>query len=219
MTKKGISAGNGLLPQLAEAIVRGNSKKVETLTRAMLETGVDVFSIMNHGLIPGILSASQNFKTYVFAIPELLMACRAVKFGLNLIRPLIRDNISSPQGRILIGSVKNDIHDIGKNILTMILEGHAFQMIDLGVDVSPEKFLRAAEKYQPQITAMSALLTVTMPWMKTTIQLLRAEGFATMKVLVGGAPVTQVFANRIGADGYCQDAADAPAIVHKLLGT
>lgn len=207
-----------ILRQAAEAVVQRDCKAVERLTAKMAERGMDVFQIINQGLIPGMLAASQKFRNGEFFIPEVLMASRAVKMGFQVLRPLMREKSQQVVGRVIIGSVKFDLHDIGKNLVIIVLEGNGFEVTDLGVDVPPEKFVRAVEKQKAQILAMSSLLTSTMPWMKATIQLLRSSGQNQVKTLVGGAPVTPVYAKNIGADGYCREAASAPAMVRNLLG-
>ena len=212
------SMNGQILRQATEAVVQRDCKAVERLTAKMAERGMDVFQIINEGLIPGMLVASQKFRNGEFFIPEVLMASRAVKMGLQVLRPLMREKPQQVVGRLIIGSVKFDLHDIGKNLVIIVLEGNGFEVTDLGVDVPPEKFVRAAEKQKAQILAMSSLLTSTMPWMKATIKLLRSSGLNQVKTLVGGAPVTPVYAKNIGADGYCREATSAPAMVRNLLG-
>lgn len=212
------SMNGQILRQAAEAVVQRDCKAVERLTAKMAERGMDVFQIINQGLIPGMLAASQKFRKGEFFIPEVLMASRAVKMGLQVLRPLMREKSQQVVGRVIIGSVKFDLHDIGKNLVIIVLEGNGFEVTDLGVDVSPEKFVRAVEKQKAQILAMSSLLTSTMPWMKATIKLLRSSGLNQVKTLVGGAPVTPVYAKNIGADSYCREATSAPAMVRNLLG-
>jgi len=207
-----------LLRQVAEAVVQRDFRGVEKLVGRMAQLGKDPFSIINRGLIPGILAASQKFRTGEFFIPEILMASRAVKVGLHLLQPLIREKPKEVLARVVIGSVKFDLHDIGKNLVIIVLEGNGFEVTDLGVDVPPEGFVRAVERQRPQILAMSSLLTSTMPWMKSTIQLLRSSGQTEVKTLVGGAPVTEVYAKSIGADGYCLEATSAPVVIRNLLG-
>jgi 5-methyltetrahydrofolate--homocysteine methyltransferase len=207
-----------LLRQVNTAVLQRDFKGIEKVINKMVKEKMEVFRIMNQGLVPGILAASDKFRKGEFAIPELLMASHAVKIGLNIIRPLMREKKDQYAGRVAIGTVKFDIHDIGKNLVAFVLEGNGFEVFDLGMDVSPEKFLRAVEKYNPQVLAMSALLTVTMNWMKPTIQLLRSQKHQDLKILVGGAPVTQMFAQSIGADGYCHEAVSTPTVVRKLLG-
>lgn len=207
------------LLKIQQAIVRRDCQSVRELTVQMIEESVDLFRILNHGLIPGMLEASERFRRGEFFIPELLMSSRALQFGLNVLRPLIRERKNHKIAKVVIGTVKFDLHDIGKNLVVILLEGNGFEMIDLGVDVSPERFVRAIEKHEAQILAMSSLLTSTMSWMKFTIEHLHASGLnKTVKTLVGGAPVTSIFAKNIGADGYCREATSAPSTIRKLLG-
>lgn len=207
------------LSQLQKAVVHRDCKTVKELTERMIREEVDLFKILNQGLIPGMLEASERFRKGEFFIPELLMSSRALKFGLNVLRPLIQERKNRALAKVVIGTVKFDLHDIGKNLVIILLEGNGFEVIDLGVDVSPEKFIKAVEKNEAQILAMSSLLTSTMSWMKFTIEHLHASGLKRkVKTLVGGAPVTPIFAKNIGADGYCREATSAPSMVKKLLG-
>jgi len=184
----------------------------------MVEEGIGLYDILNRGLIPGMLEASEKFRRGEFFIPELLMSSRALKIGLNILRPLMRESKKDVLGKIVIGTVKFDLHDIGKNLVILLLEGNGFEIIDVGVDVSPEKFIKALDKNGAHILAMSSLLTSTMSWMKFTIELLRASGLhRKVKTMVGGAPVTPIFAKNIGADAYCREATSAPSVAKKLL--
>lgn len=207
------------LLQLQQAVVSRDCKAVRELTLQMVKEKIDLFRILNHGLIPGMLEASERFRRGEFFIPELLMSSRALQFGLNVLRPLIQERKNHKIAKVVIGTVKFDLHDIGKNLVAILLEGNGFEIIDLGVDVSPEKFVKAVEKHEAQVLAMSSLLTSTMSWMKFTIEQLRASGMLKkVKTIVGGAPVTPIFAKNIGADGYCQEATSAPSKIMKLLG-
>jgi 5-methyltetrahydrofolate--homocysteine methyltransferase len=207
------------LKKLQQAVVLRDCNTVKTLTEGIMMEGVDLFKILNQGLIPGMLEASERFRKGEFFIPELLMSSRALKIGLNILRPLIQEIRKDVFGKVVIGTVKFDLHDIGKNLVIILLEGNGFQIIDLGVDVSPEKFVKAVEKNEAQILAMSSLLTSTMSWMKFTIELLYASGMhRRVKTMVGGAPVTPIFAKNIGADAYCREATSAPSAAKKLLG-
>jgi len=210
---------NQRLSGLCQAVVMRDCKMVTELTEKMVTGGVDLFKILNEGLIPGMLAASERFRRGEFYIPELLMSSRALKIGLNILRPLIQEKKKGVVGRVVIGTVKFDLHDIGKNLVILLLEGNGFEIIDLGVDVPPEKFVKAAEKNVAQILAMSSLLTSTMGWMKSTIELLRSSGMnGRVKTMVGGAPVTSIYAENIGADAYCREATSAPAEAKRLLG-
>jgi 5-methyltetrahydrofolate--homocysteine methyltransferase len=209
----------GTLCQLKQLVVQRDCNGVKTLTERMVKDGMDLFSILNRGLIPGMLEASDRFRKGKFFIPELLMSSRALKIGLNILRPLIQEIRKDVLGKVVIGTVKFDLHDIGKNLVIILLEGNGFEIIDLGVDIPPEKFIKAVEKNEAQILAMSSLLTSTMSWMKFTIELLHASGMhRKVKTMVGGAPVTPIFAKNIGADAYCREAASAPSAAKKLLG-
>ena len=212
--------GSGaVLKRLQQAVVQRDCNGVKALTERMVTEGVELFEILNQGLIPGMLEASERFRRGKFFIPELLMSSRALKFGLSILRPLIQERNKDVLGRVVIGTVKFDLHDIGKNLVIILLEGNGFEVIDLGVDVSPEKFVNAVEKKEAQILAMSSLLTSTMSWMKFTIELLQASGMhRRVKTIVGGAPVTQIFAKNIRADAYCREATSAPSVIKKLLG-
>ncbi len=207
------------LCQLKQLVVQKDCNGVKTLTERMVKDGMDLFSILNHGLIPGMLEVSDRFRKGEFFIPELLMSSRALKFGLNILRPLIQEIRKDVLGKVVIGTVKFDLHDIGKNLVIILLEGNGFEITDMGVDVSPEKLVKAVEKNGAQILAMSSLLTSTMSWMKFTIELLRASGMhRRVKTMVGGASVTPIFAKNIGADAYCREATSAPSVAKKLLG-
>ncbi len=218
MAKKALSK-HEMLNHLANAVVMRECNTVKELTEIMLKEGVNLFEILNKGLTPGMLEANERFRRGEFFIPELLMSSRALKIGLNILRPLIQEIRKEPLGKIVIGTVKFDLHDIGKDLVIILLEGNGFEIIDLGVDVPPEKFIKAVEKHEAQILAMSSLLTSTMSWMKFTIELLHASGMhRRVKTMVGGAPVTPIFAKNIGADGYGREATTAPSIARKLLG-
>jgi 5-methyltetrahydrofolate--homocysteine methyltransferase len=207
------------LSQLKQMVVLRDCNGVKTLTERMVRDGTDLFLILNQGLIPGMLEASERFRKGKFFIPELLMSSRALKIGLNILRPLIQEIRKDVLGKVVIGTVKFDLHDIGKNLVIILLEGNGFEIIDLGVDIPPEKFIKAVEKNDAQILAMSSLLTSTMSWMKFTIELLHASGMhRKVKTMVGGAPVTPIFAKNIGADAYCREATSAPSAAKKLLG-
>lgn len=209
----------GTLGQLKQMVVQRDCNAVKTLTERMVIEGVDLIKILNQGLIPGMLEASERFRKGKFFIPELLMSSRALKIGLNILRPLIQEIRKDVLGKVVIGTVKFDLHDIGKNLVIILLEGNGFEIIDLGVDIPPEKFIKAVEKNEAQILAMSSLLTSTMSWMKFTIELLHASGMhRKVKTMVGGAPVTPIFAKNIGADAYCREATSAPSAAKKLLG-
>ena len=161
----------------------------------------------------------RRFECEEYFVPELLLSARAMKAALELIRPLLASSGAEPAGRVVIGTVKGDLHDIGKNLVASMLEGGGFEVIDLGADVAPEKFVAAAGERQADLVCLSALLTVTMPAMKTTIQALEREGLrGRVKVLIGGAPVTEQYAREIGADGYGPNASAAVQLARRLVG-
>ncbi|MBM7582350.1 5-methyltetrahydrofolate--homocysteine methyltransferase [Caldicoprobacter guelmensis] len=196
---------------IADALKAGNAPKVKEMVEAALAEGISPEDILNKGLIVGMSEVGELFKNNEIYVPEVLIAARAMYAGLNILKPLLAERDVKPMGKVVIGTVKGDLHDIGKNLVAMMLEGAGFEVTDLGIDVSPEKFVNAAKTAGPGcIVAMSALLTTTMPAMKDTIEALKAAGIRDqVKVMVGGAPVTQKFADEIGADGYAPDAASA----------
>ena len=207
------------LTQIAENVIRGQAPKVKALVESALAEGTPVASILHEGLIKGMGVVGEKFKNNEFYVPEVLIAARAMKMGMALIRPLLADAGVEPIGKVAIGTVKGDLHDIGKNLVGMMLEGAGFEVIDLGIDVSSEKFIDAIQTKGAQIIGLSALLTTTMPGMKTTIDAIREAGLRDqVKILIGGAPVTQSYANEIGADGYARDAASGADRAKELIG-
>lgn len=207
------------LTEIAENLIVGNFKQVEELTKAALAEGIAPTRIVNEGLIPGMNEVGARFKAGEFYIPEVLIAARAMHAGLNVLKPLLSSYDFKPIGTVVLGTVKGDLHDIGKNLVGMMLEGAGFEVIDLGIDVPPAKFVETVKEKNPHIVGMSALLTTTMPMMKTTIEALQEAGLRDkVKVMVGGAPLTQDYADAIGADGYAPDAALAVDKAKELLG-
>lgn len=207
------------LNALAEAIINGKKEDAEQITKQALDEGLSPAEILNEGLIKGMSVVGEKFKNNEFYVPEVLIAARAMKAAMEILRPLLTESGVEPVGKVAIGTVKGDLHDIGKNLVAMMLEGGGFQVIDLGIDVGPEKFIQAVTDQDVQIVAMSALLTTTMPSMKVTIDALKEAGIRDkVKVLIGGAPVTQAYADEIGADGYARDAASAVDKAKELLG-
>ena len=199
------------------AVKDGRKKIVEQLVKDALAEGVSAESILNEGLIVGMTELGEMFKTGEVYVPEILVAARAMKAGTTILKPLLVDANVQSLGTVAIGTVKGDLHDIGKNLVGMMLEGNDFTVVDLGEDVDPEKFVEAV-KNGAQAIGMSALLTTTMPNMALTIQALKDAGLRDkVKVLVGGAPITQEFADQIGADGYSTDAASAADLAKKLI--
>ncbi|HWR53379.1 MAG TPA: corrinoid protein [Bryobacteraceae bacterium] len=206
------------LSQLYEAILSGDNKSAVAITKEALDAGADPLEIVNAHMIPAMDEAGKRFECEEYFVPELLLAARAMKGSLELIRPLLSARGDKPLGKVVIGTVKGDLHDIGKNLVASMLEGGGFEVTDLGADVSADKFVQVIRDRQPDLVCLSALLTVTMPSMKTTIEALKAAGVRDqVKVLVGGAPVTEQWARDIGADGYGASAATAVSIARRLL--
>lgn len=206
------------LKEIYEGVVSGNAKKVADDVQAALDAGVPAEKILKEALIPGMAEVGARFERNEYFVPEMLISARAMQYGLNKLKPLLAASGVEPVGKVVIGTVKGDLHDIGKNLVAMMLEGAGFEIIDLGVDAAPEKFVDAAKK-GAQVVAMSALLTTTMPGMKTTIDALKEAGIRDkVKVMIGGAPVTQAYADQIGADGYAPDASSAARKAKELIG-
>ncbi|SMB99338.1 5-methyltetrahydrofolate--homocysteine methyltransferase [Thermanaeromonas toyohensis ToBE] len=207
-----------VIKELAQCVISGNIQKVEELTRKALDEGIPPLEVINQGLIAGMSEVGAKFKAGEMFVPEVLMSARAMNTGLSLVKPLIVEGELKPAGTVVLGTVKGDLHDIGKNLVGMMLEGAGFKVIDLGIDVEPSKFVTTALENKADIIGMSALLTTTMLVMKDVIELLKREGVREkFKVMVGGAPVTQDFADEIGADGYAPDAASATDLAKRLV--
>lgn len=210
--------GAVLLDRLSHAVVTSDCRAVKELAELMVSAKMDYRLILNKGLIPGMHAASERFRRGEFFIAELLMSSRALRICMDILKPLWDEN-RPVLGNVVIGTVQFDLHDIGKDLCAIMLNGSGFNVIDLGVDVPPEKFLRAIEEYDAPLLALSALLTTTMRSMKATIELLHAAGFGKdVKVMVGGAPITPIFAKNIGANAYCREATEAAAAAKRLLG-
>jgi len=208
------------LKQLYDAVVNGDAKATHAITQEALAEGVDPLTLVNEHMVPAMDEVGRRFEANEYFVPELLISARAMKASLDLIRPLLIARGDKPMGRVAIGTVKGDLHDIGKNLVASLLEGGGFEVIDLGVNVSPEKFIETVKGKEANIVAMSALLTTTMPAMKTTIEALKQAGVRDkVKVLIGGAPITQKYADEIGADGYSENAVGAVALAKKAVTT
>jgi 5-methyltetrahydrofolate--homocysteine methyltransferase len=206
------------LSALAENLINGKADAVAELTKKALDDGVSPGEILNGGLIKGMGVVGERFKNNEFYVPEVLIAARAMHAGMNVLKPALAESGVQPIGKVLLGTVKGDLHDIGKNLVAMMLEGAGFEVVDLGIDVPPEKFVEAV-KEGGDVVAMSALLTTTMTAMKTTLEALEEAGVRDkIKTLLGGAPVTQNYADEIGADGYARDAASAADKAKELIG-
>lgn len=206
------------LKLLAEAVIRGDARECARLTQEGLDEGLSPQTLLNDGLMAGMAVIGERFKANEIYVPEVLIAARAMKAGMAILRPRLVETGAKPVGKVVLGTVKGDLHDIGKNIVGMMLEGAGFQVTDLGNDVAAERFVQAAKEQEAQIIGMSALLTTTMLNMKGTIEALKAAGLRErVKVMVGGAPVTQRFAEEIGADGYAENASLAVEKAKELL--
>jgi 5-methyltetrahydrofolate--homocysteine methyltransferase len=206
------------LKQLHDAILEGDAKAAVAATQQALGEGVEAMTLISQAMIPAMDEVGRRFECEEYFVPELLLSARAMKGAMELLRPLLAAQGAQPAGRVVIGTVKGDLHDIGKNLVASMLEGGGFEVLDLGADVSPEKFIQAVKDSGANIVCLSALLTVTMPSMKTTISALQEAGLRDrVKVLVGGAPVTPQFAQEIGADGYGENASVAVSLARKML--
>jgi len=204
---------------LANGVVSGDFNRVAELTKKAIDEGVAPVEIINQGLIKGMNVVGARFKAGDMYVPEVMMAARAMKAGMDLVKPLIAESDLPTAGKVVLGTVAGDLHDIGKNLVGMMMESAGMNVINLGVDISPEKFAEAVREHKPDIVAMSALLTTTMLAMKDTIEVLKEEGLRdSVKVMVGGAPVTSDFATEIGADGWAPDAASAKDLALELVG-
>jgi 5-methyltetrahydrofolate--homocysteine methyltransferase len=206
------------LQAMADAVERGDQKAAVEATQAALDEGLAPEKILNEGLIAGMSSIGVKFKNNEVFIPEVLIAARAMGAAMDILEPKLVETGVEPKGKVVIGTVKQDLHDIGKNLVSMMLKGGGFQVTDLGVDVDPEKYIEAVKEKKPHILAMSALLTTTMPNMKAVVEALKEAGLNDVKVIVGGAPVTKEFADQIGADGYAADAGSAVDLATDLIG-
>ena len=207
------------LQKLFDAIVNGDAKAARALTEQALADNVPPGEIISGYMIPAMDDVGAKFECEDYFVPELLLSGRAMKGALELLRPLLAASGTEPTGQVVIGTVKGDLHDIGKNLVTSLLEGGGFEVHDLGADVSPEKFIEAARSHKADIVALSALLTVTMPAMKTTVEAFCQAGLRdSVKIIIGGAPVTAQYAQAIGADGYSESASAAVALARSLMG-
>jgi len=206
-----------LFEDLATFVIEGNAPKTKELTTQAVKEGLSPKDILENGLLAGMKVVGEKFKRNEYYVPEVLMSARAVHAGLEILEPLLAAAGVEPVGVVVIGTVRGDLHDIGKNLVAMMLKGAGFRVIDLGVNVPAEKFLSAARNHNADILAMSALLTTTVVNMKEVIELFKRDSFPA-KVLIGGAPVTEGFARQIGADGYARNASLAVEAAKKLLG-
>ena len=203
---------------LYDAILVGDAKGSEASVRQAVAEGVDPRSLLDDSMIPAMSEVGRRFEEHEYFVPEMLIAARAMKAGLAVLKPLMTGDQETSMGRVLIGTVTGDLHDIGKNLVSAMLEGAGFEIIDLGVNVPPRKFIDAIRERQPQIVALSALLTTTMVGIKTTIDAIKEAGLRDqVKIMIGGAPTTQQFADEIGADGYSPNANGAVGVAKHFL--
>ena len=206
--------------QIAEKVTLGRAEQAVELVQKALDEGLDPQDILQHGLLAGMGVIGDRFKKQEVYIPEVIMSARAMKMGMEILRRVLTSKDSHSAGLVVMGTVKGDLHDIGKNLVCMMLEGAGFEVIDMGIDVTEEKFVREVSEKRPHILGLSALLTVTMPAMEHVIGALDSAGLRRdVNVMIGGAPVTEAFAARIGADGYASDAASAVDKAKELLGS
>ena len=204
------------LNALVQAVTKGDQNAAVDMTKAALADGLEVKKILDDGLIGGMNLIAEMWKKNEVYIPEVLIAARAMKSAMEVLEPELAKAGVEPIGKCLIGTVQGDLHDIGKNLVVMMLKGAGFDVVDIGVDASPEKFVEQAKASNPQVVGMSTLLTTTMPSMEKTVKALQQAGISA-KVIIGGAPVTQGYADKIGADGYSPDAASAVDLVKSLV--
>jgi len=207
-----------LLNDLTAAVAAGKRTDTVRLTQELLAAGTAPQTIVESGLVPGMAIVGEQFKKNEIFVPEMLVAARAMKEALKLLEPLLASAGIKPKYTALIGTVQGDLHDIGKNLISMMWRGANFAVVDLGTNVSPDKYLAAAKEHKANLIGLSALLTTTMPAMKETVRLLKAAGLPNIKIMIGGAPITQAFADDIGADGYAADAGTAVDVAKKLVG-
>jgi len=204
------------LSELAVAVEGGKRNDAKLFTQSLLDQGLAPLAIVERGLVPGMSSIGEKFKNNEVFVPEMLIAARAMKECMLILEPLLAAAGIKPKYTAVIGTVQGDLHDIGKNLVAMMLKGANFGIVDLGTNVAPEKFVAAAQEHSAQLICLSALLTTTMPAMKLTVQAVREAGLTSAKIMVGGAPVTQEYCDEIGADGYSQDAASAVDLALRL---
>ncbi len=198
------------LVELKELVKNGKAKETEEMVKSLLNSGTNAEAILTNALIPAMDEVGELFQKGEYFVPELLVAARAMQKATEIIRPKLQEMGVKAKGKVVLGTVRGDLHDIGKNLVKMMVEGAGFEVVDLGIDVTPEKFVQAVKDHKPGVIGMSALLTTTMMSMKDTVALLKSEGVRnSVKVMVGGAPLRQDFATEIGADFYGKDATEA----------
>jgi len=206
------------LEELGNAVIKGNVAEVQDLTNRALDEDAEPMEIIKEGLIKGMNVVGQRFKKGDMFVPEVLMAAKAMKGGMNIVKPLVVEGDMPSAGKVMLGTVSGDLHDIGKNLVGMLMESGGLELVNLGVDITAEEFATEVREHKPDVLGMSALLTTTMLEMKNTIEVLEEEGLRDdLKIIIGGAPVTQDFADEIGADGWAPDAASAKDLAVELM--
>jgi 5-methyltetrahydrofolate--homocysteine methyltransferase len=205
--------------RLREAVLKGDAPGAAAAARRLLDEGADPVAVISQGISPAMAEVGRLFEEGEYFVPELLISARATKGVFEILRPILARTGAQPAGRVVLGTVHGDLHDIGKNLVGAMLEGGGFEVVDLGVSVAPERFVAAAQEKGAQIVGLSALLTTTLPAMKTAIETFKTAGIrAKVKVMIGGAPVTQGYADSIGADGYAENAAASVGLARRLVG-
>ncbi len=208
-----------IFEELQDAVITGDQDRVLEMTRRFLDEGRAAKEILQDGLIPGMAVVGQRFKDGEYFIPEMLLAARALNAGLDILKPLLEESDFEPVARVVVGTVKGDIHDIGKNLVSIMLRGGGFEVIDAGVDVPPQRFIELVRESGAELVGLSALLTTTMPSIKDTIDAFVAEGVRdSVKIMIGGAPVSENYAQEIGADGYAKNSSAAVDVARELVG-
>jgi len=208
-----------ILKEIYDGVMSGSAAEVPLKVKAALEAGLPPATILNEGMIAAMNTVGKLFEEGEFFVPEMLISARAMQAGLAVLKPNLALADIKSTGRVVAGTVKGDLHDIGKNLVCMLLEGAGFEVIDLGTDVTPDRFIEVIKEGRADLVVLSALLTTTMPNMRATIEGLKASGLRDKaKVMIGGAPVTQTYADQIGADGYAPDASRAVALAKSLMG-
>ncbi len=208
------------LEQISTAVIEGNLDDIEDLTEDALDEGLNAEQLLNQGLMAGMDYVGVEFKAGNMFVPEVLRSARTMQLSMDILKPLLVESGVKTAGKVLLGTVKGDLHDIGKNLVGMMCEGAGFEVKDIGKDVAPEQFVEAVKEWEPDVVGMSALLTTTMRAMESTIKVLEEAGLRDrIKIIIGGAPVTQSFAEQIGADGYASNAAGAADLAKKLLAS
>jgi 5-methyltetrahydrofolate--homocysteine methyltransferase len=207
------------LEQISTAVIEGNLDDIADLTEDALDHGLTAEEILNRGLMPGMDHVGVEFRAGNMFVPEVLRSAKTMQISMDTLKPLLAEAGVKAAGKVLLGTVKGDLHDIGKNLVGMMCEGAGFEVKDLGKDIAPEAFVQAVKEFEPDVVGMSALLTTTMRAMESTIKVLQEAGVRDkVRIMVGGAPVTQAFADQIGADGYASNAASAAELAKRLMG-